>query len=138
MVTKWGLSDNLGPLTYSEEEGEVFLGHSVAQHKNVSDETAKQIDQEVRTIVDRNYSRAQKIIEDHMKELHMMSDALMKYETIDKDQIDDIMAGNEPKPPQDWTETPPTGTSPSNDTTAKSKDNVDKSDGKIGGPAGEH
>jgi len=139
MVTKWGLSDKLGPLTYSEEEGEVFLGHSVAQHKNVSDETAKLIDQEVRSIVDRNYSRAQKIIEDHMKELHMMSEALMKYETIDKDQIDDIMAGHEPRPPQDWSDqTPPTGTSQSGDTTTKSKENEDKSDGKIGGPAGEH
>jgi cell division protease FtsH len=134
MVTKWGLSE-LGPLTYSEEEGEVFLGHSVAQHKNVSDETAKQIDQEVRSIVDRNYARAQQIIEDHMKELHMMSEALMKYETIDKDQIDDIMAGQEPRPPQDWSDQiPPTGTSP----TGQAKDTSDKSDGKIGGPAGEH
>ncbi|MGV6809786.1 MAG: ATP-dependent zinc metalloprotease FtsH [bacterium] len=104
MVTKWGLSDRLGPLAYSEEEGEVFLGRSVTQHKHMSDETAHEIDAEVRDIIDRNYDRAEELLKEHMKQLHMMADALMKYETIDREQIDAIMAGNEPQPPKDWTD----------------------------------
>ena len=92
MVTKWGLSEKLGPLTYSEEEGEVFLGHSVTQHKAVSDETAHAIDKEIRSIVDRNYERAHTLLTENMAKLHMMAEALMRYETIDSDQIDDIMA----------------------------------------------
>ncbi len=95
MVTKWGLSERLGPLTYSEEEGEVFLGHSVTQHKNVSDETAHAIDAEIRAIIDRNYSRAETILKEHMEQLHLMAEALIKYETIDSDQINDIMNGND-------------------------------------------
>ena len=102
MVTKWGLSEKLGPLTYSEEEGEVFLGHSVTQHKAVSDETAHAIDKEIRSIVDRNYERAHTLLTENMAKLHMMAEALMRYETIDSDQIDDIMAGREPRPPRDW------------------------------------
>ncbi|MGB5474188.1 MAG: ATP-dependent zinc metalloprotease FtsH, partial [Gammaproteobacteria bacterium] len=102
MVTKWGLSEKLGPLTYSEDEGEVFLGHSVAQHKAVSDETAHDIDQEIRSIIDRSYARAEKILKDNLDKLHLMADALMKYETIDSDQINDIMTGKPPRPPRDW------------------------------------
>ncbi len=102
MVTKWGLSEKLGPLTYGEDEGEVFLGHSVTQHKNVSDETAHLIDSEIRNIIDRNYSRADQILKDNMDKLHVMAEALMKYETIDSHQIDEIMEGRIPGPPADW------------------------------------
>ena len=104
MVTKWGLSDRMGPLAYSEDEGEVFLGRTVTQHKQMSDDTAHAIDEEVRGVIERNYSRAKQILIDNMDKLHAMSAALMKYETIDRDQIDAIMRGEEPKPPADWTE----------------------------------
>ena len=102
MVTKWGLSEKLGPLTYSEEDGEVFLGRSVTQHKQVSDITAHAIDQEVRNIVDANYKRAKEILIEKRATLEMMSEALMKYETIDESQLKDIMLGKEPQPPEDW------------------------------------
>lgn len=91
MVTQWGFSEKLGPLLYAEEEGEVFLGRSVTQTKHMSDDTAKLIDDEVRKIIDRNYDRARKILEDNMDIMHAMKDALMKYETIDAGQIDDLM-----------------------------------------------
>lgn len=111
MVTQWGLSDRMGPLTYSEDEGEVFLGKSMGRQKTVSDETAQAIDSEIRTIIDRNYQRAVGILKDNENKLHMMADALMKYETIDSGQIDDIMDGKEPGPPRDWgdDETKPSG-----------------------------
>ena len=102
MVTRWGLSEKLGPLTYTEEEGEVFLGHSVTKHKLVSDETAHLIDEEVRNIIDRNYRRAVHLLNENIGKLHMMAEALLKYETLDSDQIRDIMEGKEPRPPQDW------------------------------------
>jgi len=105
MVTKWGLS-NLGPLTYAEEEGEVFLGRSVTQHKHVSDDTAHAIDNEVRAIIDVNYERARSILTEKRAELTLMADALMKYETINDEQIKDIMAGRTPNPPDGWEETP--------------------------------
>lgn len=101
MVTTWGLS-NLGPLTFGEEEGEVFLGRSVSQHKEISDKTAQQIDEEVRQIIDRNYQRAKEILLANMDKLHLMADGLLKYETIDAKQIVEIMAGHEPSPPDDW------------------------------------
>ncbi len=107
MVTKWGLSERLGPLTYSEDDGEVFLGRSVTQHKQVSDVTAHAIDEEIRAIIDNNYRRAQQILEEHRDKLHTMAEALIKYETIDEQQIKDIMAGKEPRPPSDWTDNPP-------------------------------
>ncbi|SDH26027.1 membrane protease FtsH catalytic subunit [Vibrio xiamenensis] len=91
MVTQWGFSEKLGPLLYAEEEGEVFLGRSVTQTKHMSDDTAKLIDDEVRQIIDRNYDRAKQIIQDNMDIMHAMKDALMKYETIDAGQIDDLM-----------------------------------------------
>ncbi|MGM0562839.1 MAG: ATP-dependent zinc metalloprotease FtsH [Pseudomonadota bacterium] len=102
MVTKWGLSDKMGPLSYSEDEGEVFLGRSVTQTQQVSGETAKLIDQEVRKIIDDNYDRAQSLLTENLDKLHAMADALVKYETIDKVQIDAIMEGREPGPPSDW------------------------------------
>ena len=102
MVTKWGLSKKMGPLSYSEDEGEVFLGRSVTNQKRMSDDTAKHIDDEVRSIVDSAYSKAAKILKDNIDKMHTMSEALMMYETIDKDQIDDIMSGIKPRPPKDW------------------------------------
>lgn len=102
MATKWGLSDTLGPVTYGEEEDEVFLGRAVTQHKNVSNETARKIDEEVRAILDRNYARTKQLLTDNIDKLHVMADALLQYETIDARQIDDIMAGRVPGPPADW------------------------------------
>jgi cell division protease FtsH len=104
MVTKWGLSERLGPLMYGEDEGEVFLGHSVTKRKEVSEETANAIDEETRAIIDRNYNRTKQILNDNLDKLHLMADALMKYETIDSDQINDIMTGQEARPPKDWAE----------------------------------
>lgn len=92
MVTQWGFSEKLGPMLYAEDEGEVFLGRSVTQTKHMSDDTAKLIDDEVRQIIDRSYERARQIIMDNMDIMHAMKDALMKYETIDAGQIDDLMA----------------------------------------------
>jgi cell division protease FtsH len=109
MVTKWGLSDRLGPLTYTEEAGEVFLGRSVTQHKQVSDETAHAIDEEVRRVIETNYKRAKEILETSLDKLHAMAEALIKYETIADDQIQDIMAGRTPRPPDGWDDTPSTG-----------------------------
>ncbi len=132
MVTKWGLSDRLGPLTYSEDDGEVFLGRSVTQHKQVSDDTAHAIDEEVRRIIDANYERARNLLDENLEKLHAMAKALMKYETIDERQIKDIMAGREPSPPEDWDDTAGTR---SQDDTPTPKTEVG---GKIGGPAPEH
>ncbi len=136
MVTKWGLSERLGPLTYSEDEGEVFLGHSVTQHKNVSDGTAHAIDEEIRAIIDRNYQRATGILKEHMDKLHAMADALMKFETIDAHQIDDIMAGKPPRAPEDWEDDKPVsggGSAVTGETPAPQP-----GEGTIGGPAGQH
>jgi cell division protease FtsH len=102
MVTKWGLSDRLGPLSYAEEEGEVFLGRSVTQHKQVSDETAHVIDVEVRRVIDTAYNRARDILVKHRDKLDAMADALVKYETIDDQQIKEIMSGKPPTPPEGW------------------------------------
>jgi len=135
MVTKWGLSERLGPLTYSEDDGEVFLGRSVTRHKNLSDETAHVIDEEIRSIIDRNYMRAEQLLRDNIDRLHAMADALIKYETIDSEQIDDIMAGRPPRDPEGWSsdkEPPPSGKVD----IGKGKDSTDK--GKIGGPAQQH
>ncbi len=104
MVTKWGLSDRLGPLTYTEETGEVFLGRSVTQHKQVSDVTAHAIDEEIRRVIEGNYQRARQILTSSLDKLHTMADALMKYETIDEEQLKDLMAGKTPKPPAGWDE----------------------------------
>ncbi|HTV52079.1 MAG TPA: ATP-dependent zinc metalloprotease FtsH, partial [Steroidobacteraceae bacterium] len=130
MVTKWGLSDKLGPLTYSEETGEVFLGRSVTQHKQVSDGTAHAIDEEVRAVIESNYQSARQILVTALDKLHSMADALMKYETIDEEQLKDIMAGKPPKPPAGWDDAlssnkppPPTRPAPA---------------GPLGSPAGQH
>ncbi len=102
MVTQWGFSDKLGPLLYSDEEGEVFLGRSMGKSKQISDETASLIDSEIKLIIDRNYLRAKDMIEQNMDILHAMKDALMQYETIDSKQIDDLMARREVRQPEHW------------------------------------
>ncbi len=130
MVTKWGLSDKLGPLSYSEEEGEVFLGRSVTQHKRTSDVTERTIDEEVRRLIDSNFDRAKDILTRHIEQLHKMAEALIKYETIDDQQIRDIMEGREPRPPADWDDsTPMTGGKPRE---------RDVTDAPIGRPASQH
>ncbi|HTM69818.1 MAG TPA: ATP-dependent metalloprotease, partial [Luteimonas sp.] len=101
MVTKWGLSE-LGPITYGEEEDEVFLGRSVTQHKNVSDETARRIDEVVRGILDKAYGRTKVILTENIEKLHTMAKLLLEYETIDAPQIDAIMEGRDPPPPMGW------------------------------------
>jgi cell division protease FtsH len=104
MVTKWGLSEKLGPLTYGGEEGEIFLGRSIGRHKEVADSTAYSIDAEVRNIIERNYQRAKKILQENLDKLHLMAEALMKYETIDDLQIKDIMEGRPAREPAGWEE----------------------------------
>lgn len=112
MVTKWGLSDKLGPLAYSKEEGEPFLGGRSTQQASMSADTADTIDDEVRSLIDRNYKRATQILTDNMDILHSMSDALMKYETIDIGQIERLMKREEPGPPADWGDDPSGPSSP--------------------------
>ena len=107
MVTKWGLSQRLGPLSYSEEEGEVFLGRSVTQHKKVAEETSHTIDEEIRSFIDRNYERAERLLKENIDILHAMAAALMKYETIDKYQIDDLMARKPVRDPKGWDDDKP-------------------------------
>lgn len=103
MVTKWGLSERLGPLMYaSDDQDAVFLGHSIGKHKEISDETANLIDEEVRAIVDRNYQEAERLLKENLEKLHLMAKALVKYETLNSEQIDDIMNGREPTPPDGW------------------------------------
>ena len=121
MVTKWGFGEGLGPLLYSEDEGEVFLGRQVTQHKNLSDATAKVIDDAIKTIIDKNYDRAYKLLTKNMDILHAMSDALMKYETIEKKQIDQLMAREPVSPPEGWEE---------DDTDSSSKPSAPKSEDK--------
>lgn len=138
MVTKWGLSERLGPLAYSEDEGEVFLGRSVTQHKNMGDDTARIIDEEIRVFIDRNYERAEKILTDHMDVLHSMTDALMKYETIDANQIDALMEKREVPPPKDWVDMDDDDDTGSPDLSSKKEKSSSGKDGTIGDPAGQH
>jgi cell division protease FtsH len=130
MVTKWGLSDKLGPLTYSEESGEVFLGRQVTQHKQVSDETAHAIDEEIRRRIESNYQRAKQLLDSNLDKLHVMADALVKYETIDEQQIRDIMEGRPPKPPAGWDDSLSNNKPP--------KVPTEGQPGPIGTPAGQH
>lgn len=109
MVTQWGLSSKMGPMLYAEDEGEVFLGKSMSKATNMSDDTARAIDAEIKSLIDRNYERAQKILEDNIDILHSMKDALMKYETIDAKQIDDLMNRTDVRPPADWDDSKPSG-----------------------------
>ncbi|WP_111658142.1 ATP-dependent zinc metalloprotease FtsH [Isoalcanivorax indicus] len=146
MVTKWGLSEKMGPLAYEEEEGEVFLGKSMSQRKQVSEQTAEEIDREVRAIIDRCYEKARVILDENRDKLEAMAQALMLYETIDADQIEDIMNGRTPRPPKDW-QNPGSGTGTKvadaeggdadADASADAGDKP-KGDGPIGGPANTH
>jgi cell division protease FtsH len=140
MVTKWGLSTELGPLLYTEDEGEVFLGRSAAsQNKSFSSETASKIDLEVRRIIDDCYGKAATLLKDNRDKLELMKDALMEYETIDAAQIDEIMAGNKPRPPADWSDGDDSGKSASEKVSdARSSKSSSSGAGPIGGPAGEH
>jgi cell division protease FtsH len=104
MVTRWGLSDKLGPLTYGEEAGQAVFGHPGAQGSAVSSNVAQMIDEEIRSVIDRNYYRAEKILQENMRILHLMAETLMKWETIDHWQIDDLMAGKEARPPKEYSE----------------------------------
>ena len=134
MVTKWGLSETMGPLMYDEGGEEVFLGRSAGQpSKAMSDETARAIDKEVRRIIDECYDKARSILEEHRDKLDTMADALMQYETIDAEQIDDIMDGKAPRPPSGWSNDKP-GSSGGGHAAASD----DSSTSPIGGPASEH
>ncbi|MGH8651376.1 MAG: ATP-dependent zinc metalloprotease FtsH [Gammaproteobacteria bacterium] len=128
MVTRWGLSERLGPLAYSEDEGEVFLGHSVTKHKMMSDETAHSIDQEIRRIIEETYQRSRQLLKDNIHILHTMAEGLLKYETLESEQIDDLMSGKEPRPPKGWNEE-------SRDKSSGAKPSVKKADPK--GPIGD-
>jgi len=133
MVTKWGLSEKLGPLMYAEEDGEVFLGRSMgSQQSNVSADTAQMIDLEVRRIIDECYGTAKRLLEENRDKLNAMCDALMKYETIDADQIEDIMNGRTPREPRDWQDDGDAGSSISKPDSSASPEKP------IGGPAAEH
>ena len=123
MVTQWGFSDKLGPILYTEDEGEVFLGRSMAKAKHMSDETAHAIDEEVRAIVNRNYERARQILIDNMDILHAMKDALVKYETIEEEQIKQLM-NREPV-------TPPSGWEDNKDTSPKAKPQEDATESAV-------
>jgi len=124
MVTQWGMSDALGPMVYGENEGEVFLGRSVTTHKNISEATMQKVDMEIRRIIDQQYALARNLIETHSDKIEVMTHALLEWETIDADQINDIMAGNPPrapkpnlypktpKPPEDQAPTAPAATTP--------------------------
>jgi len=129
MVTKWGLTEELGPLVYSEDEDEVFLGRSITQHKHVSDDTARRIDAEVREIIDIAHERAKGLLDSHLENLHLMADALIKYETINGDQIDQIMEGREPDPPAGWQDSEPEISDSKDD----ASDTGDRT--SVGGPA---
>ncbi|MHB8550609.1 MAG: ATP-dependent zinc metalloprotease FtsH, partial [Acidiferrobacterales bacterium] len=102
MVTRWGMSDALGTRVYGENQSEVFLGRDVTTHKNLSDATAQLVDNEIRRIIDEQYARARKIIEDNRDKIELMAKALLEWETLNADQLDDIMAGKQPRPPEDF------------------------------------
>ena len=102
MVTRYGMSDRLGPMVYAENESEVFLGRSVTKTTNVSEETMRKVDEEIRRIIDEQYSLARRLIEENADKMHAMAKALLEWETIGIEQIDDIMAGRPPQPPKDW------------------------------------
>lgn len=142
MVTKWGLSEKLGPLQYAEEEDSGYLGRSGGSGlSGVSGETAKQIDEEVRRIIDECYGTARRLLDENRDKLDMMAEALMKYETIDTQQIDDIMAGRVPREPKDWQDGGKSGPGAivtSDEGDDSKSDESAKGAGPIGGPAGEH
>ena len=123
MVTKWGLSERMGPLKYDDDEGEVFLGMSAgSQSKSISSQTAREIDEEIKKIIDGCYKRAKEILEENIEKLHVMADALMEYETLSPAQAEDIMAGAKPRAPDDGANT------------SKTDDEKDSQPGSVGDP----
>jgi cell division protease FtsH len=138
MVTKWGLSDALGPLTYSEDEDEVFLGRSITQHKHISDETAGRIDVEIRRIIEATHEVAKDLLTQNIEILHTMAAALMKYETIDAKQIDQLMDGQDPDPPEDWQDPEDDGNEAVAEATSSDASSEASSQPTIGGPASQH
>ena len=100
MVTQWGMSDELGPMIYGENEGEIFLGRSITTHKNLSEQTMQQVDTAIRKIIDDRYAIARKLIEENRDKVELMAQTLLEWETIDADQIGDIMDGKPPRPPK--------------------------------------
>jgi len=142
MVTKWGLSEKLGPLLYGEDEDQGYLGRAGGGGASgVSGETAKLIDEEVRSIIDECYATARRLLEENRDKLDMMAEALMKYETIDTKQIDDIMSGRPPREPKNWQgddKSGPGAVITPDDATDSKPDQPPKDSGVIGGPAGEH
>jgi cell division protease FtsH len=151
MVTKWGLSERLGPQMYAEDDGEVFLGRSAGGSQKHSGETAKVIDEEVKSIIDHCYNKAKQLLDDNRDKLELMKDALMEYETIDVEQINDIMSGRKPRPPADWSDSD----SDSGSGSARADSNDDGRDGSsddgrdgssddsrsdkpVGGPVSDH
>ena len=136
MVTQWGLSDKMGPVMYDEAEEEVCLGRSAGQsHKTLSADTARQIDEEVRSIIDACYATAEGLLQENIEKLHSMADALMQFETIDADQIDDIMLGRAVREPKGWSDADSNGGGSTDSSSAAEEED---SAGPIGGPAGEH
>jgi len=141
MVTKWGLSEKLGPLQYDTESEEPFIGRSAGQsHTVYSPETAQRIDEEVRNIIDSCYGQAKQLLTDNRDKLDLMAQALMKYETIDGGQIDDIMAGRDPRPPKNWGDNDPNGGVKADDPeeSPDPKASDDSHQSGVGRPAGEH
>ncbi|MDQ0082264.1 cell division protease FtsH [Variovorax boronicumulans] len=123
MVTRYGMTDALGPMVYAENEGEVFLGRSVTKTTNMSEQTMEKVDSEVRRIIDEQYALARRLIEENSDKMHAMAKALLEWETIDSEQLDDIMAGRAPRPPKDWTpRIPPSGSGGSGGTPAVNPD----------------
>jgi cell division protease FtsH len=115
MVTQWGMSDELGPMIYGENEGEIFLGRSITTHKNLSEETMRKVDTAIRKIIDERYAIARKLIEENREKVELMAETLLEWETIDADQIGDIMDGKPPRPPKPAAPPPPPPSSPSDD-----------------------
>ncbi|MFT5036216.1 MAG: cell division protease FtsH, partial [Litorivivens sp.] len=120
MVTRYGMTEALGPMVYADNEGEVFLGRSVTKTTHMSEQTMQKVDSEVRRIIDQQYALARGLIEGNQDKMHAMAKALMEWETIDVEQLDDIIAGREPRAPKDWVprnpsvggSTPPSGGTP--------------------------
>lgn len=138
MVTKWGLSDKLGPLMYDDENEEVFLGMSAGHGgSKVSSETARLIDEEIRAIVDDCYKTAKRLLEENMDKLHAMAEALLEYETIDRQQIEDIMSGRKPRPPKDWDDRDHKPAAQSDGETDVAPEHQPRPSGPVGGPAGD-
>jgi len=136
MVTKWGLSERMGPLMYDDNEEEVFLGRAAAtSHRSVSSDTARQIDEEVRRIIDECYQTAERILEENRELLDAMAEALIQYETLDSAQLDDIMAGRKPRPPRDGSDGGASAAGGERDAAAADQE---EAGGSVGKPASEH